>query len=95
MVRLEIPNQNAVLASTDVMLTAYKDTAKKKLVIVAINYSDTPRSYKLDLSSALKNDELTPYITSENSNLKKGSVVKSTNFEIPSRSIVTYVGELK
>lgn len=95
MVRLEIPNQNAVLASTDVMLTAYKDTAKKKLVIVAINYSDTPRSYKLDLSSALKNDELTPYITSENSNLKKGNVVKSTNFEIPSRSIVTYVGELK
>lgn len=95
MVRLQIPNQSALLASADVMLTAYKDTAKMKLVIVAINYSDTPRPYKLDLSGALKNDELTPYITSENSNLKKGSVIKSTKFEIPSRSIVTYVGELK
>ena len=95
MIRLQIPNQSALLASADVMLTAYKDTAKMKLVIVAINYSDTPRSYKLDLSSALKNDELTPYITSESSNLKKGSVVKSTKFEIPARSIVTYVGELK
>ena len=93
MVRLNIPNQNAVLASSDVMLTAYKDTAKKKLVIVAINYSDTPRLYKLDLSSALKNDELTPYITSENSNLKRGTNVKSSMFEIPAQSIVTYTGD--
>lgn len=93
MVRLQIPNQNAVLASTDIMLTAYKDTAKKKLVIVAVNYSDTARLYKLDFSSVLKNNELTPYVTSENSNLKRGGNVKSDKFEIPARSIVTYVGE--
>jgi O-glycosyl hydrolase len=93
MVRLQIPNQNAVLASTDVMVTAYKDTAKKKLIIVAVNYSDSARLYKLNLSSVLKNDELTPYTTSENSNLKKGSAVKSSKFEIPARSIVTYVGD--
>lgn len=93
MVRLQIPNQNTVLASTDVMLTAYKDTAKKKLVIVAVNYSDSARLYKLELSSALKNNELTPYVTSENSNLKKGSAVKSDKFEIPARSIITYVGD--
>jgi O-glycosyl hydrolase len=93
MVRVQIPNQNASAASTDVMLTAYKDTAKKKLVIVAVNYSDSPRLYKLKLSSILKNDELTPYVTSENSNLKKGNNVKSSKFEIPPRSIVTYVGD--
>lgn len=93
MIRLQIPNQNAVLASTDVMLTAYKDIAKKKLVIVAVNYSESARFYKLDLSSTLKNNELMPYITSENSNLKKGSNVKSDKFEIPARSIVTYVGD--
>lgn len=93
MVRLQIPNQNAVLASTDVMLTAYKDSSKKKVVVVAVNYSYSAKLYKLDLNSSLKNNELTPYVTSENSNLKKGSVVKSDKFEIPARSIVTYVGE--
>jgi O-glycosyl hydrolase len=93
MVRVQIPNQNAVSASTDVMLTAYKDVATKKLVIVAVNYSDASRSYKLKLSGVLKNNELTPYVTSENSNLKKGTNVKSDKFEIPARSIVTYVGE--
>lgn len=93
MIRIQIPDQNAVLASTDVMLSAYKDTSKKKLVIVAVNYSDKARPYKLSLSNKLTNDELTPYITSENSNLKKGSPVKSSNFEIPARSIVTYVGD--
>nr|WP_315154670.1 glycoside hydrolase [uncultured Flavobacterium sp.] len=93
MVRLQIPNQNAILASTDVMLTAYKDSSKKKVVIVAVNYSYSAKLYKLDLNSSLKNNELTPYVTSENSNLKKGSVVKSDKFEIPARSIVTYVGE--
>ena len=91
MVRVQIPDQNASAASTDVMLTAYKDTANKKLVIVAVNYGDSPRLYKLKLSSVLKNDELTPYVTSENSNLKKGNNVKSNKFEIPPRSIVTYV----
>lgn len=93
MIRLQIPDQNAVLASTDVMLTAYKDVTKKKLIIVAVNYSESARFYKLNLSSVLKNNELTPYITSENSNLKKGPNVKSDKFEIPARSIVTYVGE--
>lgn len=93
MVRVQIPDQNASAASTDVMLTAYKDTANRKLVIVAVNYSDSPRLYKLKLSSALKNDELTPYVTSENSNLKKGNNIKGSKFEIPPRSVVTYVGE--
>lgn len=93
MVRVQIPNQNAVAASTDVMLSAYKDVATKKLVIVAVNYSNASRSYKLKLSGVLKNNELTPYVTSENSNLKKGTNVKSDKFEIPARSIVTYVGD--
>ncbi|MFV8324790.1 glycoside hydrolase [Flavobacterium sp. ZS1P14] len=93
MIRLQVPNQNVTLASTDVMLTAYKDLAKKKLVIVAVNFSDSARSYKLNLSISLKNNELTPYVTSEDSNLKRGANVNSSKFEIPARSIVTYVGE--
>nr|WP_315254703.1 glycoside hydrolase [uncultured Flavobacterium sp.] len=93
MVRLQIPNQNAVLASNDVMLTAYKDISEKKVVIVAVNYSYSARLYKINFNSSLKNNELTPYITSDNSNLKKAGIVKSDKFEIPARSIVTYVGE--
>lgn len=91
MIRLQIPNQNANSAAIDVMLTAYKDVSKKKLVIVAVNYSDSSRSYKLSLSGiTLKNNELTPYVTAENSNLKKGTNVNADKFEIPARSIVTY-----
>ncbi|SEA93305.1 O-Glycosyl hydrolase [Flavobacterium gillisiae] len=93
-IRLQIPNQNAASAATDVMLTAYKDVAKKKLIIVAVNYSDASRAYKLNLSGiTLKNNVLTPYVTSEDSNLKKSANVNTTKFDIPARSIVTYVGE--
>lgn len=94
MIRLQIADQNAINAATDIMVTAYKDVSKKKLVIVAVNYSNTSRSYKLNLSgTTLKNNELTPYVTSENSNLKRGINVKSDKFEIPAQSIVTYVGD--
>ena len=93
MVRVQIENQNPLLASTDIMLTAYKDVSKKKLIIVAVNYSDSAKSYKLNLDGVIKNNELIPYVTSENSNLKKGDKVLSSDFEIPARSIVTYVGE--
>lgn len=93
MIRLNIPDQNAVFASTDVMLTAYKDVVNKRLVIVAINYSKSAKPYKLKFSNILKNNELTPYTTSEKFNLQKGINVKSDKFEIPAQSIVTYVGE--
>ena len=93
MVRVQIQDQNPVLASTDIMLTAYKDVSKNKLIIVAVNYSDSAKSYKLNLDGVIKNNELIPYVTSENSNLKKGDKVLSSEFEIPARSVVTYVGE--
>ena len=90
MIRLQIENQKL---EEDVMLTAYKDVDNKKLVIVAVNNSDSMRSCKLDLNVTLKNKELVPYITSEKSNLKKGVALKKNRFEIPVKSIVTYVGE--
>lgn len=91
MIRIQIANQNDRAAAADVMLTAYKDVSKKKLVIVAINYSNSARLYKLNLSGVtIKNNELSPYITSENSNLKKAATVSAAKFEIPARSIVTY-----
>lgn len=96
MVRVLIPELDNAAATTDVMLTAYKDTATKKLVIVAVNISKSAKTYKLNLSGgALTDNKFTPYTTSETLSLKKGTAVDATNFEIPARSVVTYVGTYK
>ncbi len=96
MVRVLIPELDNAAATTDVMLTAYKDVATKKLVIVAVNISKSAKTYKLNLSGgALTDNKFTPYTTSETLSLKKGTAVDATNFEIPAKSIVTYVGTYK
>jgi hypothetical protein len=96
MIRVQIPGLDNSTATTDVMLTAYKDVANKKLVIVAVNYSTSARTYKLNLSGGtLTNNKFTPYTTSDALSLKKGTDVDAANFEIGARSIVTYVGTYK
>ena len=96
MARVQIPNLDNAAATTDVMLTAYKDVANKKLVIVAVNITKTAKTYQLNLAGgALTDNKLTPYTTSETLSLKKGTAVDATNFEIPAKSIVTYVGSYK
>ncbi|SHH72558.1 glycoside hydrolase [Flavobacterium defluvii] len=96
MQRIDIPNQNEQDAANDVMLTAYKDVQNKKLIVVAVNCGKSAQKYKFELSKGtLKNNELTPYVTSENSNLKRNNVQKIDNLEIPARSVVTFVGELQ
>lgn len=96
MVRVQIPSVNNTTAVNDVMLTAYKNTANKQLVIVAVNISKSAKAYQLNLSGgALVDNKFTPYITSEATSLKKGAVVDATAFEIPAKSIVTYVGTYK
>jgi len=96
MVRVQIPGLDNSTATTDIMLTAYKDEANKKLVIVAVNFSTSARTYKLNLSGGtLTNNKLTPYTTSDTKSLKKGTEVDATNFEIGARSVVTYVGAYK
>jgi O-glycosyl hydrolase len=73
MVRVQVPGLDNSTATTDVMLTAYKDVASKKLVVVAVNFSKTARTYKLNLSGGtLVNNKLTPYTTSDTKSLKKG-----------------------
>ncbi|MEO8534067.1 MAG: glycoside hydrolase [Flavobacterium sp.] len=96
MLRVDVPNQNEVESANDVMVTAYKDTASKKLIIVAVNGGKETQQYQFNLSKGtLKNNKLTPYITAENSNLKRGNVQEANNLEIPAKSIVTFVGELE
>lgn len=96
MLRIDVPNQNELDAANDVMLTAYKDIANKKLIVVAVNCGKSSQQYKFDLSKgAIKNNEVTPYLTSENSNLKRTNTQKIDNLEIPAKSVVTFVGELE
>lgn len=96
MVRVQIPTVDNATSVNDVMVTAYKDAATKKLVVVAVNISKSAKTYKLNLTGgALVDNKFTPYITSETLSLKKGAAVDATNFEIPARSIVTYVGSYK
>lgn len=93
MQRVQIPNFDNAAATTDVMLTAYKDETNKKIVIVAVNVSKSAATYKLNLTGGtLVNDKLTPYTTSASLSLKKGTDVTASSFEIPARSVVTYVG---
>lgn len=96
MLRLDVPNQNELDKANDVMLTAYKDVQHKKLIVVAVNCGKSAQQYKFDLSKGtLKNNEFTPYVTSDTSNLKRAEVQKNGNLEIPARSVVTFVGELQ
>jgi len=93
MVRVMIPEFDNAAATTNVMLTAYKDAANKKLVIVAVNNSATAKTYKLNLAGGtLVDNKFTPYITSETMSLKKAAAVDATAFDIPAKSVVTYVG---
>ncbi|OXG03936.1 O-glycosyl hydrolase [Flavobacterium araucananum] len=96
MVRVQTPGIDNATSVNGVMVTAYKDAATKKLVVVAVNVSKSAKSYKLNLSGGtLTDNKFTPYTTSETLSLKKGATVDATNFEIPARSIVTYVGSYK
>ncbi|MNX79121.1 hypothetical protein D3C86_1107390 [compost metagenome] len=96
MVRVQIPSVDNTTSVNDVMVTAYKDAATKKLVVVAVNISKSAKAYKLNLAGgALTDNKFTPYTTSETLSLKKGTAVDASNFEIPAKSIVTYVGTYK
>ncbi len=96
MERVDVPNQNEADAANDVMLTAYKDKANKKLIVVAVNCGKSDQKYKFDLSKGIiKNNDFMPYVTSEKSNLKRTEIQKIDNLEIPARSVMTFVGELE
>lgn len=96
MLRVDVPNQDELGAANDVMLTAYKDVQNKKLVVVAVNCGKSAQKYKFNLAKGtLKNNEVAPYVTSENSNLKRAEIQKIDNLEIPARSVVTFVGEFE
>lgn len=95
MIRVKVSNESEKTESEKIMITAYKDTIKKRIVIVVINTDDSPRTYKLNLSNPLEKNALSPYVTSENSNLKRGEILKNNKVEIPAKSVITFIGNYK
>ena len=92
MKRIAIEDQDPAQVSTDVMISAYKDDATKKLVIVAVNISEKARTYRLDIDGKIKNKSFTAYITSETSDLEKGRETTADDLFVPARSVVTFTG---
>ena len=70
----------------------FKDTAKRKIVIVAVNTTDTEQFCRLKMDK-FKIKDLTPYTTSENANLTKGKAIKGEHFKVPGKAVFTYRGE--
>jgi hypothetical protein len=85
---------DAVAAAGNLMVSAYKDAAAKKLVLVIINPSTAKRALQLvgeGMALQFANNALHAYITNASSNLKK-SVMPVNDITIPARSVVTLVG---
>lgn len=96
MKRVEVITENPdpVSEATDVMISAFKDEASKKIFIVVVNTGNITRTYNLD-GLNIKDQKLIPYTTSEASNLARGNEVNISEIPVQARSITTFVGELQ
>jgi O-glycosyl hydrolase len=72
--------------------SAYLDEKSAKVVMVYINLGKEAEKVSWTFKGAGPKG-FTPYVTSEDSDLKKEDEVSSDGAEIPGRSIVTFVGE--
>ncbi|MDR2916385.1 MAG: glycosyl hydrolase [Tannerella sp.] len=95
MKRIHVEDQDPLVASTDVMISAYKDPDSGKLVIVAVNTSNKEYIYKLNIDEQVKGGKLIPYVTSDQYNLEKGVAMKTDSIIIFPQSVVTLTGEVR
>ena len=93
-INVTTPNPDPIIACKDVMISAFKDDATRKVVLVFVNVGTLNRKYNLE-NLNLVNNVLIPYITSETSNLNKVADMLANNIVIPSKSVVTLVGQLQ
>lgn len=99
-VRLEVSrSDNLTPAQTgdDIMASAYLHKKDSRVTIVAVNYSSKSREIEVNMEglSTGQYTELVPYVTSEDANLQKQTIIeKGELLSIPARSIVTLTGNL-
>ena len=76
-------------------ITAYKDSASSKIVIVAVNNSSSPAEQVFRIQNGSIPVTLTTYTTSESKNCEKGNSIDVTNetftISLEPSSITTYV----
>lgn len=85
---------NAVTAAASLMVSAYKDEAQKKMVLVVVNPEQQEKQFQLTGTShvlKLSGNRLDVYTTDDRHNLHK-TVTSAHRVKIPSRAIVTLVG---
>jgi hypothetical protein len=85
---------DALTAANNLMVSAYKDAASKKLVLVVINPKTTEKVLQLAGEGAtlqVTNNSLNAYITDASRNMKK-TVMTANDIKIPPQSIVTLTG---
>jgi O-glycosyl hydrolase len=81
--------------SYGLLASAYIDAATKKLVIVLVNYSSNAKTIALNMKSGSLDGNLTAYVTSGTSNLKRTKNISAGNVPIQANSITTLVGTYK
>ena len=78
-----------------VSVTAYKDPASSKVVIVAVNTSSSQAEQTVRLQNGALNATFTPYTTSETLNCEKSNDLSATNgnftFTMEPLSITTFI----
>lgn len=86
---------NSNVAAATQMISAYKDSATKKFVIVIVNMEASLKNFTFDTTNVeLLSNKLSMYTTSDARNLFK-STVDANNITIPGKSVVTIVGNYK
>ncbi|PQJ79602.1 glycoside hydrolase [Polaribacter porphyrae] len=100
MIRFEIvdPNYNEVTSVENFMISGYKDSTGKQIVIVANNMTDSARTinfagYGSDFE--IVSDRFEMYTTSETQNLEKSTATYDDGLVIPAKSIVTLTATLE
>lgn len=99
MVRMAQENElsvNTVETARELMVSAYVDKNKKKMVFVFVNYGDTDRNVDLSVKNLPKKmnlGSLKRYETSSRSDLKYTGVSDAGAVYVPARSVVTVVAE--
>lgn len=78
-------------AASGLLVSAYKDKAARKLVLVVINTNTTEK--QLQLNTPLKGGKLHAYTTSETQNLQH-AIVPADGFTIGPKSVTTLVAQL-
>jgi O-glycosyl hydrolase len=99
MVRFDIndPDYNDNTSVENFMISGYRNTSNKEIVLVCINNTDSSRKFSLENYGddfELVNDTFDAYTTSTGSNLRK-STMSYDNISIPAKSIVTLKAVLK